>query len=206
LRSAQVALATQLHERLDQWRLTDEALRRLRERLPENDVPSTLVKVAALNQLYGTNLYAISNMAKHIVSILGEPKIPDDLVERIARLPPREGTKQRNHLSFASKFAHFFVDETFPIFDSYAEKVLWSHVRRPHGRRDYGTYRAAHRALVQHVGEGCTSRKLDRYLWLSGLYRAWKADRAKAINVEVRQLLEAATPKELADFDAMVSG
>jgi hypothetical protein len=53
-----------------------------------------------------------------------------ELVERLAFLPKsQERQRQMNHLSFASKFAHFFVDtELFPIYDSFAAKMLIHHL------------------------------------------------------------------------------
>ena len=112
LSSGQVDAANKLHEQLTQWQVADQALEALHMRFPGFGIEATLLKVVAVNQLYGTNIYAVVRVAKHIESIIREKaKVGDvDLVKQLASLPGRK------HISFASKFAHFFIDkERFPI-------------------------------------------------------------------------------------------
>lgn len=114
LTMAQVETAKRLHGKLLQWQVTDHALHALAENLPGFAVEATLLKVAAINQLYGTNVYAVVRMAQHVTEVLqATSRMEDaDLVEQLACLDDRK------HRSFASKFAHFFIDmERFPIFD-----------------------------------------------------------------------------------------
>lgn len=56
---AQIDAANKLHGQLLQRHVTDKALFMLHERFPGSDIESTLLKVAAVNQLYGTNVYAV---------------------------------------------------------------------------------------------------------------------------------------------------
>ena len=121
LSMSQIEAANRLHSKLLQWQITDRALHALHVNLPGFDIEATLLKVAAVNQLYGTNVYAVMRMAQHITKVmLTAGNMEDtDLVEKLASLPGRQ------HLSFASKFAHFFIDmERFPIYDSYAVKMV----------------------------------------------------------------------------------
>jgi hypothetical protein len=149
-----------------------------------------LIKASAINQLYGTNVYALARMAKHLAGVMARPR-GDDLVEQLGTLIT-DG-KPRRHLSFASKFAHFFIDkERFPIFDSYANERLRFHVAGVALPTDdppaYVDYVAAHNALITLCGLACSGRELDRYLWIAGLHRAWSRNPRAQINVEVRTL------------------
>jgi hypothetical protein len=62
----QIEAANRLHRQLSQWQVTDDAIRSLKERFPGFDIDATLLKVVAVNQLYGTNVYAVVRMAEHI--------------------------------------------------------------------------------------------------------------------------------------------
>src|SRR6266849_11219323 len=106
LSTAQIEAANRLHGKLLQWQVTDRALHTLQENLPGFDIEATLLKVVAVNQLYGTNVYAVVRMAQHVVDVMLDLKNIEDveLVEVLATLTGRK------HLSFASKFAHFFID------------------------------------------------------------------------------------------------
>jgi len=192
LLQSQIEAANKLHKQLSQWQVTDRALYTLHTHFPDFVVEATLLKVVAVNQLYGTNVYAVVRMAKHIVDILYERDNLEDigLVEKIAQL-------ERKHTSFASKFAHFFIDkERFPIYDSFAEDMIKFHLgRQPWIRPDKHPYRA----FVQNLARlkelagsqlSCTNEELDRYLWLAGLYKAYKCRANPKINREVEDLFE----------------
>jgi hypothetical protein len=195
LTAAQVAAATRIHERLNSWKATDAALDGLATSMPGFDHETCLIKASAINQLYGTNVYALPRMAKHLCDVMSEAPIDDDLVERLAALPT-DG-KIRRHVSFASKFAHFFIDrDRFPIFDSYAQERLRFHLSGATlptiNPPQYPDYVAAHNALIKLCGLQCSGRELDRYLWVGGLYRAWSKNNNAPINVEIRGVFEGA--------------
>ena len=86
--------------------------------------------------------------------------------------------------------------------DSYADEMLKYHL-------GYGTYRTdsghPYRAFVANFTalnqlSGCAGppRTLDRYLWLAGQYRTWRANPKAPINTELKQLFED-PPAEAAD-------
>ena len=190
LTAEQVEAATRLHARLASWKATDAALDFLAQSVPGFDLSACLIKAAAINQLYGTNVYALTRVGAHVAGVMASPD-GGDLVERLAAVPS-EG-RVRRHLSFASKFAHFFVDkDRYPIFDSYAARGLRHHLdgaRLPYDDPPaYVDYVEALGALTALSGIECSGREVDRYLWLSGLYRAWRRDAAAKINVEARDL------------------
>lgn len=66
LTMAQIEAANRLHGKLIQWQVTDRALHILQENLPGFDSEATLLKVVAVNQLYGTNVYAVVRMVRHV--------------------------------------------------------------------------------------------------------------------------------------------
>ena len=195
----QIEAACRLHSELSFWRVADQALEALGERFPGFEAEAALLKVIAINSLYYTNVYAVARMAKHVQSVMAdvEPGSTDpDLVDRIADLPRSTNQKgPRKFLSFASKFAHFFIDsERFPILDSYAETVIKLHLGKNGYRSDkerpYAAYVANFQELRQQAGWTGTARGFDRYLWIAGQFRASTGKRKASINSELRQLFE----------------
>lgn len=204
LSRSQVEAANRLHEHLKQWRQSDAALTALAQALPGFDMESTILKVVSINALYGTNVFAILRMAEHVFLVMngdGRALRDIDLVERLAHLPATsESGVARTHTSFASKFAHFFIDpERFPIYDSYAVKMVGHHL----GLAQYGGHRErGYRGFVTEfamlkcaVDPGLTNRQLDRYLWVAGQYREYLKNPRSPINRELRSLFEAPPPE-----------
>jgi hypothetical protein len=185
----QIEAANRLHRQLLQWQVTDRALHALQVRFPGFDIESSLLKVATVNQLYGTNVYAVVRMAKHVTEVMQRASETEDtdLVEELASLDDRK------HCSFASKFAHFFIDmERFPIFDSFAKKMVAYHLGMQRQVRDLshpyrGFVENIHR-LKSYAHLSCTTKELDRYLWLAGVYREWRRNSASQINAEVARM------------------
>ncbi len=201
LTMTQIEAANRLHRKLIQWRVTDRALHTLQEDLPGFEIEATLLKVVSVNQLYGTNVYAVVRMAQHVTEVMQDVGSMEDadLVERLASL------NERKHRSFASKFAHFFIDmERFPIFDSFAVKMVAHHLGAQQLTRD-----SAHpyRAFVENIcklkryaGLSCTNKGLDNYLWLAGLYQAWHRNTASQINAEVAEMFKSPSPEATTDL------
>ena len=185
--------------------MADCALHALHVHFPGFDAEATLLKVVAVNQLYGTNVYAVIRMSQHIAEVMPEANnIEDaDLVEKLASLTGRK------HLSFASKFAHFFIDmERFPIYDSFAVKMVAYHL----GKQGQFTSTAhPYQAFLENINRlkerahlSCTSKELDRYLWLAGLYQAWLRSSAPQINVEVAQLFKSLSSEAAAELTGQI--
>lgn len=194
LSDRQIAIAAKLHSRLTLWVATADALALLRSRVRGFDLPACLLKVTTVNDLYGTNVLATARMAAHVAKIMKRPK-RKDLVEALSALPAVRGQKQpRKHISFASKFAHFFVSaDAYPIYDSYAVEMLRYHLGPLYERdktRPYQTFCRNLERLRLESGIRCSSRELDQYLWLCGLSRAWKESRANRINRRAKDLFQ----------------
>ncbi len=206
LHAKAVEAATQLFEQhLPQWRAADAALAKAKDALPDFSVETNLLKVAAVNALYGTNLRAIHRMAIHIAEVLAYGDATQNgtvLVEALAAMPLRPGERIRTHRSFASKFAHFFIDEDrFPIMDGAACDALRLHLGRARTQGISTNYRAfvsSVTALRRVYGLRVPNRDLDRYLWIRGMHlRFAKGDRE--INRDLLALFELnPAPPELA--------
>jgi hypothetical protein len=175
----------------------------LGNRFSDFGIESALLKVAAINQLYGTNVYAVVRMAERVCAIMANDALPRTdatLVEHIAALPPAPGQPhERKHISFASKFAHFFIDrERFPIYDSYAVKMVEYHLGSSDRMADL---QHPYQAFVQNIqrlkrrdGITGTNQELDAYLWLAGLYWEKRRTATPQINAEAARLFEASAP------------
>jgi hypothetical protein len=206
LRPAQVEAAQAIYTTYTpSWRRVDAALAALADSMPDFNPAAVLLKVVAVNSLYGTNVYALDRAAQHIGAVLDGVELAfaePQLVEEMAAIPPLPGGKARRHRSFASKFAHFCIDhDRFPIHDSFAAKMLRAHLDRdapaPDSGATYMSTEAAFRKLARSAGLGSETRRLDRYLWIIGQYRDWTNNPTATINSELRAVFEA-DPPELA--------
>ena len=104
----QIEAAKEIRLRLAYWQRADSALRKLSDALPGFDADATLLKVAAINTLYGTNLYAFARMARHITKVMkGRPQLAFPSLNASLACLLLKGGKPWRHWSFGSKFCHF---------------------------------------------------------------------------------------------------
>ncbi|MGH9773866.1 MAG: hypothetical protein ACRD50_02845 [Candidatus Acidiferrales bacterium] len=191
----QIAAARRLHQRLDQWQSIDKALASLALQFPGFSLEESLLKATCVNALYGTNVLAIHRLAKHITEVLKNVDLISagpELVEELA-VPPRGHGKVHRHHSFASKFAHFFIDsERFPIKDSYAVEMVKFHLglksMEIDPKRPYVAFWKNHRRLKEELSFSVSNPDLDHYLWIAGLYMKYRKNTQADINREVHDL------------------
>ena len=182
---AQIDAAERLHDRLPGWTATERAFEQLRRALPDYSREAVLVKAAAIDRLYSTNVrgQAIHQVVCRIAEVMRRP--PEDPVAGVEAIIGEQGVGKR-YPSFASKFAHFFIaPERFPIYDRFCRKQLADHLGRP--RRQLESYCGFYQAtcdLIERSGLSPSFRELDHYLWLAGTYHALRAGQRK-INAEV---------------------
>jgi hypothetical protein len=214
LSPAQIAAAERLHARSRQWRVSDDALHALAQRFPDFGDEAVVLKCVAINALYGTNVFAITRMAEHVKGVIAKTDLASagpKLVEQLAALPKTAGQKKaRLHLSFASKFAHFFIDPgRFPILDNYAVKTLVFHlgeknlVKRP--GHPYMAFVENLLRLRTAASLTCSTRELDHYLWVAGEYRAYREKPNAKINVEMRSLFQAPSTDDKANLRLLLA-
>jgi hypothetical protein len=205
--SAQVDAALKLYLGMEQWLVGDASLRRLKASMPGFDEETCVIKAASVNSLYGTRLLAIVRMARHVARVLAEVELATapriELVERIAALPPNLGEGQRRFVSFAAKFCHFFVDDEIPIYDQAACWTLDLHLGSgPQPRRTYAEFCADFERLRESAGFTMTPWRLDRYLWLVGMYGRWIENRP--VSSELRRVLSAPSEEAARLLDNML--
>src|SRR4051812_26455031 len=148
--------------------------------MPKNDdVGQVGVKIAALNGLYSTNMYAVVQVARHIVSLdidatLAEDVVDPALIEKIANVEIR-GKKRRNY-SFATKYCSFHRPDIYPIYDSLVVGILNAllkqgeafdtFTRGEHWGTDYAIWHRSIKRFREHYGLGeFSAREIDKYLW-----------------------------------------
>jgi len=145
---------------------------------PSNtDIAQVLLKVSTLNDFYSTNIFDTHAVAKHITQIEIAQRLADGdplLVNEIATV--LIGGKVRNFYSFATKYCNHHNPESFPIYDSYVEKMLvyFQKVDRftQFSRlelKQYDKFVCIIREFRQYYAlTQFTLREIDVYLWLAG--------------------------------------
>jgi hypothetical protein len=156
----------------------ENALLELFRRYPSNQsLPEILIKVATLNSLYATNIYATVKVANHILNKNIDAKLQQrspELVDEIALVTI--GNKTRRNYSFASKYCHWHQPEEFLIYDSYVERILWSYQNqdtfmmfRRSELQKYPRYKKIIEGFRAYYGlRQFNFRELDKFLWLYG--------------------------------------
>lgn len=158
--------------------VADRALSKLFATFPANDQrDDILLKVTALNSLYYTNIFAVGQVAEHIFGLKIDPKLKShslEVVNEIAVLSIK-GKARRNY-SFATKYCSWHAPETYPIYDSYVERLLWAYQStdafasfKRADMQDYPKYKNIIENFQEHYGlSEYGFKRLDEFLWLYG--------------------------------------
>lgn len=117
----------------DENRVVECALAELFRTFPHNtEPPEILLKVAAINQLYFTQVLAVETVAAHIADLKIDTALNAgllELVNQIAKVHIGE-SRERTFLSFASKYCNWHRPASYPIYDSRARECLSAYRRR----------------------------------------------------------------------------
>jgi hypothetical protein len=155
--------------------LADRVLARVfAHHAPNLQLEDVLIKVVLLNGLYNTNVFALTDMASHIVDLDIDPELAagsPSLVDRIASLTLHG--KTRRHYSFATKYCSWHRPDQYPIYDNLVEALLWQYRREYHfadfGRpdmQDFPSYKAIIEAFIGHFQlDGISFKQVDKFLW-----------------------------------------
>jgi hypothetical protein len=197
LKKQQIIAANRLNRaNLHQWQVTDRALDLLSNSVPGFSWEACLLKATAVNTLYSARVLPIKRMAKHIHQLLGRSdtkRLDRSIVEVIAALPDASGVVKRSYTSFASKFCHFFIDsDRFPIYDDAARRMVERHLGRNRIKNrekahPYAAFCSRLDTLRASCGIVCSTRELDRYLWVVGMWIRFRQDR-KDVNSDLKIL------------------
>lgn len=114
-------------KQLENYMLQEASLSLLFHSLcPENKkIEHVLLKVSALNDFYSTQIFDTYSVAKHILGKEIDARLEANdysLVNDIAQISIKGKTK--NFYSFASKYCSHHKPNSYPIFDSFVEKML----------------------------------------------------------------------------------
>jgi len=158
------------------WYITDQVLASAQEKFPSNTSDDcVLLKVVLLDGLYATNVrfHGLSTIVAHVVQVFKKKPALEgrQLVQELAGVQVKD--KHVNLISFASKYVHFFRDNTVPIADWYAAFALTRHfgvaqARAQDWTREYGTYCQKIDELIRISLVSAQAREMDHYLWLAG--------------------------------------
>lgn len=167
-------------DNLENYHLQEDALDKLFFALcPENrEISDILLKVAALNDFYSTNIFSVYPVAKHIQSLDIDPRLNAEdvsVVREIQKVPIKEGV-EKNFYSFATKYCSHNRPMDFPIYDNYVDKVL-CHFRDQDGfaafktpdLKDYARFEEILIAFRAFYGlEDYNLKQIDKYIWQLG--------------------------------------
>jgi hypothetical protein len=166
-------------KRLENYRLQEDSLALLFHNLcPENkQIEHVLLKVSALNDFYSTNIFDTYSVARHILTKNIDARLEANdysLVNDIAQIAIRAKTK--NFYSFASKYCSHHRPASYPIFDSFVEKMLllYESVDNFNGfekadLKDYESFIQIIKSFQNFYKlEKFSLREIDIFLWLVG--------------------------------------
>ena len=140
-------------------------------------IEDVIIKCSTLNDFYSTNIYDISTMAEHILSLNIDQRLEQhdySLVKDIAQV--KIGGKRYYFYSFATKYCSHHQPDHYAIYDSYVEKVLLALNLRDafacfkhKDLKKYETFMNVIKSFQQHYDlMQYNIKELDQYLWQLG--------------------------------------
>jgi len=176
----EVSYYLKLWDSLENYTLQESSLRKLfTKTYPFNDdLNDVLIKVCALNDFYSTNIFSPFSVAKHIVNLkIDEHLKKEDLsiVNKIAEVKMKGG-KVKNFYSFATKYCSHHKPTTYPIYDSFVEKMLLYCKKNDKfdifSKEDLRSYKRFKGILLNfrkfYNLESFELKQIDKYLWQAG--------------------------------------
>lgn len=164
---------------LENYILQENSLNLLfHELCPNNSkIEEILLKVSTLNDFYSTNIFDTYTVSKHILNCKIDEELEKGnigLVNKIALVAI--AGKTLNFYSFASKYCSHHKPETYPIYDSYVEKMLMYFKKtdnffqfKKDELKKYDKFLAVIQAFKRSYNLDTFSlRQIDIYLWLAG--------------------------------------
>jgi hypothetical protein len=162
----------------------------LKKVFPKHQV-AVLVKAIVVNALYRTFIFDILKVASCVERMLmtthsSGPDLVEEMVVAIGQI-----TQQKNY-SFASKYAHFFIDSDLPVLDTYAEWMVSKHLgaMKSKNPKRYLKFTEDIETLKRLAGLTCSCAELDAYLWVAGEYLSWKVNSKLNISGDLRHHFE----------------
>ena len=164
---------------LENYRLQEDALDKLFFSLcPRNtEMSDILLKVAALNDFYSTNIFSVYPVAKHIQSLDIDARLKAGDVTLVSAIQKVAiNGVEKNFYSFATKYCSHHNPLDYPIYDSYVDKVLCFFRNqdafasfRTEDLKDYVKFKGALIDFRAFYGlEKYNLKEIDKYIWQLG--------------------------------------
>lgn len=156
----------------------ERALALLVERFAGNTDPSfVLLKVAAINTLYRTQIFGVWTVATHIVAQDIDEDLASgsaDAVEKIAKI--QFGSKERRNYSFATRYCSWHCPDAYPIFDSRAERCFRAYAQQDGLARiteaELCNYERYRKVMLEFRNRyqlyECSLKDVDKFLYMLG--------------------------------------
>ena len=161
----------------------DKAITHLFKKLPENKkMEDVLIKVSVINDLYTSNVYDPTILAKHILGLhideglaLGEPSIVNCIaIGHGISKSKTEGDK--NYYSFASKYCGLHNQEEYPMYDNYIHKILVAYQRKskfsnfePEDLKSFSKFKKVLQDFkTKYSLTKYNVKEIDMFLWIYG--------------------------------------
>lgn len=170
-------------ERTADYPLGDRALRMLFRAYPLNgELEAVLLKVAALNALYRTQILDVYGMGAHIVSCRVDPRLKGGKREAVDVI---RHFRKRDCYSFATKYCHWHRPSVYPMYDRFVavalqwlnERLSFSQKLRSDSFRNYDLFAAAVDESRRAMGLNWRGyKRFDQGLWILGQLIKGEAD------------------------------
>ncbi len=158
----------------------DRALTALFAQYPRNDsAEAVLLKAAALNALYSTNVYALLALTRHILALEVDVDLDSSNLTVVERLADFTAQGKRRYIySFATKYCSWHRPAVYPIYDSVVAQMLVKFRRSDNFSsftveelRRYPRFVDVLGDFRSHYGlQEFSFRQIDKYLWRLGRY------------------------------------
>jgi len=161
----------------ERYYLEDQAVAKLFQHFPKNEsVEDIILKISALNDLYGTNIFATYKMAKHIQKLKVDKYFDKKDLSVVGKIAVGHGIGDRNFYSFATKYCSWHDKDTYPIYDTFVQRILTAYRKQDKFSQfvnsDLRNYKAFAKvisdfkqkySLTQH-----NLKEIDKFLWAYG--------------------------------------
>lgn len=176
---AQVEYYLSQWDSLEDYHLQEDALDRLFFTLcPDNkNISDILLKVSVLNDFYSTNIFKVYPVAKHILALHIDERLPRGDVTLVDDIKDVNiSGKTLSFYSFATKYCSHHKPLDYPIYDSYVDEVLRYYRKADRfasfqngDLKEYACFKAILEEFrsFYHL-ERYNLKELDKYLWQVG--------------------------------------
>jgi hypothetical protein len=187
-------------EQWERYRSADDLLLRRFSQTKNDEFLEVYEKAALLDRLYGTNVFDVFRIAKHIVSQNIDPLLQSGSRRVVERIRKGHGivsgrNTPRDLYSFATKYASWHAPQRYPIYDGLIGRLLPKLNRTLRFHQDsliksrlknYPSFVTAIDSLMRQTNLSAFGyKKLDKALWLWAKYEFFRERVPKRIQKRI---------------------